>query len=160
MINSISLCIVSLTRYNSWRRRFEDFILTTFGKLISLGDLLVRKVTWFVLTSTSATLILSHAFGADRMTKIAYIYSRLPRTHSLTFWLPETTLSLFLSILTYRDSTLFLSSFRRPETAWPCQLVRHNSIRVYIFNLFLSCSAFSVRLVLASNTASDVSSNP
>ena len=34
------------------------------GKLISLGNLLVRKVTWFVLT----TLILSRDFGADCMT--------------------------------------------------------------------------------------------
>ena len=54
------------------------------GKLTSLGNLVVRKVTWFVLTTTSATLIWPSAFGADCMTKIAYIYSRLPRTHSLT----------------------------------------------------------------------------
>ena len=54
------------------------------GKLISLGNLLVRKVTWLVLTTTSATLILSRAFGADCMTRIANIYSHLPRTHSLT----------------------------------------------------------------------------
>ena len=31
------------------------------GKLISLENLLVRKVMWFVLTTTSATLILSRA---------------------------------------------------------------------------------------------------
>ena len=54
------------------------------GKLISLGNLLVRKVTWSVLTTTSATLILSRAFGPDCMARIAYIYSRLPTTHSLT----------------------------------------------------------------------------
>ena len=54
------------------------------GKLISLGNLLVRKITWLVLTTTSETLILSHAIRADCMTRIAYIYSRLPRTHSLT----------------------------------------------------------------------------
>ena len=53
------------------------------GKLISLGNLLVRKVTWLVLTTTSAALILSRAFGADCRTRIAYIYSRLQRTHSL-----------------------------------------------------------------------------
>ena len=58
------------------------------GKLISLANLLVRKITWFVLRTTSAPLILS--FGADHMARIAYIYSRLPRTHSLTFSLPET----------------------------------------------------------------------
>ena len=71
------------------------------GKLISLGNLLVRKVTWLVFTTPSATLILSRAFGADCMTRIAYIYSCLPRTHSLTLWLTETahthTLSLSLT---------------------------------------------------------------
>ena len=84
------------------------------GKLISLGNLLVRKLTWFVLTTTSAPLILSRAFGADHMTRIAYIYSRLPRSHFLTFWLTETALSLSLSL-----------HFQLPETAWHC-----NSIRV------------------------------
>ena len=106
------------------------------SKLISLRNLLVRKVTWFVLTTTSATLILSRAFEANCMTRIAFIYFRLPRTHSLhfdlqsqhplshsfTFSLPETrhTLSLLhfnflrkhsliLSILTSRDGTLSLS---------------------------------------------------
>ena len=86
------------------------------SKLISLENLLMRKVTWLVLTTMSAPLILSRAFGADHMTRIAYIYSHFPRTHSLTFWLPETALSL--------------SSFRLLETAWPCHLVKHNSIRV------------------------------
>ena len=62
--------------------------MTDVGKLISLGNLLVWKVRWLVFTTTSATLILSRAFGADCMTRIAYIYSRLPRTHSLTSWLP------------------------------------------------------------------------
>ena len=84
------------------------------GKLISLGNLLVRKVTWFVLTTTSATLILSRAFKANCMTKIAYIYSRLPRTHytvstfSLSFHFDfqrQHAFSLF-HIFTYRDSTL------------------------------------------------------
>ena len=55
------------------------------GKLISLGNLLVRKVTWLVLITTFSTLMLSRTFGADCMTRIAYIYSRLPRTHSLHF---------------------------------------------------------------------------
>ena len=54
------------------------------GKLISLGNLLVRKVTWLVITTTHATLILSRAFGASFMTRIANIYSRHPRTHSFT----------------------------------------------------------------------------
>ena len=55
------------------------------GKLISLGNLLVRKVTWLMLTTTSTTLILSCDFGADCMTRIANIYSRLSRTHSFYF---------------------------------------------------------------------------
>ena len=43
-------------------------------------------------------------FGANHVTRINYIYSRLLITHPLTFWLPE--------------------------TAWLCQLVTHGSIRV------------------------------
>ena len=124
-----------------------DTKMADIRKLISLRNLLVRKITWFVLTTTSATLILSRAFGADHMRRIAYIYSRLPRTHSLTFWLTETAFSLSLPpiliyrdstrtvslsyILTYRDSTHSHSlTFRLTETAWPCQFVRCNSIRV------------------------------
>ena len=68
------------------------------GKLINFGNQLVRKVKWLVLTTTSATVILSRAFGADCMRRIAYVYSRLPRTHSLTFRLTETTLSLSLTL--------------------------------------------------------------
>ena len=48
------------------------------GKLISLGNLWARKTTWLVLTTTSATSILSHIFGAHCMTKIVYKYSHLP----------------------------------------------------------------------------------
>ena len=44
------------------------------GQLISLENLLIRKLTRFVLTTTSTSLILSCAFGADHMTRIAYIY--------------------------------------------------------------------------------------
>ena len=59
------------------------------GKLISLGKLLVRKVTWLVLTTTSATLILSRAFGADCMRKIAFqelilFHLKLQRKHTLS----------------------------------------------------------------------------
>ena len=94
------------------------------SKLIRLGNLLVRKVTWFVLTTTSATLILSRTFGADHMTRIAYIYSRLLRT-------------------------LSLSSFWLPETAWPSQLVRHNSIcitwvRIHSATLFFPVLPFQL----------------
>ena len=83
------------------------------GKLISLGNLLDRKTTWFVLTTTSATLILSRDFGADCMTSIAYIYSRLSRTHSFHFNSQrkhallhcDLQRQLILSILTHRDNT-------------------------------------------------------
>ena len=113
--------------------------MANVGKLISFGNLLDRKVTWLVLTTTSATLILSRAFGADCMTRIAYMYSRLSRTHSLTLWLTETTHSLFL-------------------TYW---LPAVNPTKMYTFcNLFLSSSAFSVRLAPASNTTTGISSNP
>ena len=87
--------------------------MAVVGKLIFLSNLLARKTTWSVLTTTSATLILSRDFIADCMTRIAYIYSRLSffsfsthrdntfiytalteTTHSFPFWLPETTHSL------------------------------------------------------------------
>ena len=80
--------------------------MADIGKLISLGNLLVRKVT-----TTSATLILSCTFGADCMTMITYIYSRLPSTHSFPFGLRETTHTLSLSIATYRDNTRSLLHF-------------------------------------------------
>ena len=69
---------------------------------------------------------------------LTYRDSTHTHTHTLslslshTFWLTDTALSLSLShthILTYRDSTLSLH-FWLPGTAWPCQFVRHNSIRV------------------------------
>ena len=92
------------------------------GKLISLGNLLVRKVTWLVLTTTSATLILSRAFEANCMTRIAYIYSHFPSTCSLTFFTyRDSTLSLILSIATYRDNTLSLLHFNfQHSTPWKC----------------------------------------
>ena len=92
------------------------------GKLISVENLLVKKVTGFVHTTTSATLILSHLFVAAHMTKIAPIYFLLPRalslslslSHTHTFWVPETALSLL-----HFDFQKQLD-----------QLVRHNSIRI------------------------------
>ena len=89
--------------------------MTDVGELINLENVLVRKITWFLLTTTSAPLILSRVFGADHMTRIAYIYSRLPRTHSLTLWLPETAYSLSLSLShtqTHTNTHIWL-----PETA-------------------------------------------
>ena len=109
------------------------------GKLISLGNLLVRKVMWLVLTTTSAPLILFRAFGFDCMTRITYIYFRLPRTHSFPFGFTETTNSLSL-------------------TFW---LPAVNPTKMYTFyNLFLSCSTFSVRLASAYYKNTEISSNP
>ena len=55
------------------------------GRLISLGNLLVRKIMWFVLTTTSATLIFVPHIWSQLQYKDCYIYSRLPRSHSITF---------------------------------------------------------------------------
>ena len=90
---------------------FPKTKMADVGKLISLGNLFVRKVTWLVLTTTSESLKLSRAFGAS-CTRIVYIYSRLSRTNSLhfaiqsqhtlsrsPFRLAETTHTLSLSLL-------------------------------------------------------------
>ena len=164
--------------YNNGRDTKQRYIIymkmVDVGKLISLGNLLVRKVTWFVLTTTSAPLLLSRTFGVDHITRISYIYSRLPRTHSLTFWLKETAQTLYLSHFDLQRKhslslplPLFLSlslSLSLHSSFLPCQFVRHNNTRsmcAYAFcDRFLSCSAFSVRLVLAPNTASEILSNP
>ena len=86
-------------------------------KLISLRNLLVRKVPWLVLTIMSATLILSRAFGADCMTMIAYIYSRLPRTHSFHCNFQRNTLSPFrLTETTHTHSfSYILTSSSQPH---------------------------------------------
>ena len=83
------------------------------GKLISLGNLLARKTTWLVHTTTSATLILSRVFGAYCMTKIVYKYSHLLTLIVFPLWLPERTLSLSpfrLTESTHSFSFLHLTS--------------------------------------------------
>ena len=107
--------------------------MVDIGKLISLKNLLVRKVMWFVLTTMTAPLILSHAFGANHMTRIACTYSRLPRIHSLTFWLPETALSLFFISTSRNSLTLPVSK---------TQLNMRNMGTYTFCNFFLTCSAF------------------
>ena len=97
------------------------------SKLISFEHLLVRKVTCFMLPTTSTPLIfvpckINSVFGANHMTRISHIYSRLPIAHSLTFWLPE--------------------------TAYLCQLVTHSSIhtawmRIYSATFFFMFCLFS-----------------
>ena len=92
------------------------------GKLISLGNLLVKKVTWLVFTTTSATFILTSAFGADCMTRIAYIYTHLPRTHSFPFRLTETTRSFTLWLTeTHTLSNILTSSSHPHENAYVLQ---------------------------------------
>ena len=128
------------------------------GKLISLWNLLIRKVTLLVLTTTSASLILPRAFGADCMTRIAYIYSRLSRIHSFHFDSQgQHTLlhcdlqgQLTLSILTSRDNThslIHLTSSSQPHEMYT------------LCNHFLPCSTFTVRLAPASKTTVEISSN-
>ena len=75
------------------------------GKLISFGNLLVRKVTWLVLTTTSVTSILSNDFGADCMTRIAL--------YTLVFQ------ELILSISTHRDNTLSYTAINRDNSLFP-----------------------------------------
>ena len=77
------------------------------GKLNSIGNLLVRKVTWIMLITTSATLILSRAFGADCIVNKDCLYILSSSKNSLSpLRLPETAHSLIHSIETSRDSTL------------------------------------------------------
>ena len=80
-INGISYKLIGLT-LQYFKMAVMPLVLETkiadLGKLISLENLLARKTTGLVLTTTSATSILSHVFGAYYMTKIVYKYSHLP----------------------------------------------------------------------------------
>ena len=92
------------------------------GKLINFKNLLVRKVT-FMLPTMSTPLIfvpckINDVFGANHMTRISYIYSWLPITHSLTFWLSE--------------------------TAWLCQLMTPSSIHTTWVHLYSATFFFPV----------------
>ena len=87
------------------------------GKLISLGNLLARKTTWLVLTTTSVTSILSHVFGAYCMTRIVYKYSHLPTLILFPLWFLQRTLSLSpfqLTESTHSSSFLHLTSSSQP----------------------------------------------
>ena len=96
------------------------------GKLISLGNLLARKTMWLVLTTSSATSILSCIFGANWMTRIVYKYSHLPILtlfHIFTYrvntlfllWLPERTLSLSPFRLTESTHSSFFTFDFQPR---------------------------------------------
>ena len=87
------------------------------SKRISLGNLLARKTTWLVLTTTSATSILSRVFGAYYMTRIVYKYSHFQHHLLSHFHLQGQRIlssvtsrenTLTLSISTHRVNTLFL----------------------------------------------------
>ena len=70
----------------------------------------------------------------------------------------------FSHILTYRDSTFsFFISTSKKSLTLPVSKTQLNTrnMGAYTFcHLFLTCSALSVRLFPASNTASEISSNP
>ena len=130
------------------------------GKLISLGNLLARKTMWLVLTTMSATSILSHVFWSLLHDKDCLYMLSSSNIHSLShFHLQgqhalssgtsrENTLTL--SILTNRVITLFLFStfdFQQSTTTKMSTPYNH----------FLPCYTFSERLFLALNT--EISSN-
>ena len=105
------------------------------GKLISLGNLLVRNVTWLLLTLTCATLILSRAFGVNCMTWIAYIYSRIPhcdfqRQHTLS-------LSLFLSLSLSLSLSIYLSILHFDFQQWTPRICIHSTTLFFLVLPFL-----------------------
>ena len=110
--------------------------MAVVGKLISLGNLFVRKVTWLVLITTSATLIF-----------VPRIWNRLYDKDCL--YILSSSKHSFSYIVISRDNTHSFS------------YVLTSSTKMYTFrNLFLSCSAFSIRLLPSSNTASEISQTP
>ena len=118
------------------------------GKLISFRYLLVRKVTWFMLPTTSAPLIFYPAQNkrcvwSRPRDKVNYICSRLPITSSLAFWLPEKVL------------------FSLAMPASDIQLNTYNMDAYIICDLFsfLFCPSAGLVPVSRTHTASDISSN-
>ena len=92
----------------SWCYLFPKPKMADVGKLISLGNLVVRKVTWLVLTTTSTTLILSRAF-----------WSRLPVPDCLYILSP------------FKNSFLFDS--QRQHILLHCYLQRSHAISHFDF---------------------------
>ena len=130
------------------------------GKLISLGNLLARKTTWLVLTTTSATSILSQLFGAYFMTRIVYKYSHLPAL--ILFHIFHLQIQHTLSSVTFRENTLTLSiSTNRVNTFFlffTFNFPQSTATKMYtLYNHSLPRYTFSVRLFPASNT--EISSN-
>ena len=85
----------------------------------------------------------------NHMTRITYIFSRRPRTHSLTFWLPETSLYLSLSLslspsLAFSLSLSVFISTSRNSLNLPVSktLLNTRNMGAHTFcDLFLTCSA-------------------
>ena len=100
-----------------------------------------------------------HIWGRLHDKDCLYILSSSKNSFS-PLRLTNTTYSLSQFYL-QRHHSLSLShthTHTHTHTFW---LQAVNPTKVYTFhNLFLSCSAFSVRLLPASNTASEISSNP
>ena len=121
--------------------------MADIGKLIHLGNLLARKTMWLVLTTTSATSMLSPDFGAYCMTKISI--NTLIFQHTFSFHCNfQREHSLFIS--TNRINTLFLFftfDFQQSTATKMYTLCNHS----------LPCYTLSVRLFPASNT--EISSN-
>ena len=111
-----------------------ETMMADVGKLISLGNLLARKTTCSVLTTTSATSILSRVFGVYWMTKIVYKYSHLLTLILFPLWLPERTLSLsplWLTESTY-SSSFFIFDFQQ-STATKMYTLCNHSLPCYTF---------------------------
>ena len=133
------------------------------GKLISLGNLLIRKVTWLVLTTTSANLeptawqgllIYTHVFQE----LILSILTSRDSTHTHTHTHTRTCTHTHTHTHTHMHTHTHTHSLSLSLLHFDFQLSK--IIMYTVYNLFLSCSTFSVRLFLASNTALEISSNP
>ena len=116
------------------------------GKLISLWKLLVRKDTWLMLTTTSATFV-SRFWSRLHDKDCLYILSCFKNSF-FPFWLPETA-----HTHTHTHTHTLSLSF----TFW---LLAVNPTKIYTFcNHFPPCFTFTVRLAPASKTTTLISSN-
>ena len=96
----------------------QETKMADVGKLTSLGNLVVRKITWFVLTSTSATLIWPSAFGDELHDKYClYILSSSENSLSYTVTYRDSSLSLSLSLSLSRSlsHSYILTSSSQPH---------------------------------------------
>ena len=145
---------------------FPETKMADVGKLISLGNLLVRKFTWFVLTTTSATWF-RHAILEPTA------WQELP-IYTLVFQ------ELILCISTHRDNTPSYTATYKDNSLFPFWLTEtthshthtHTHTLSYILtsrsqshemytlcNYFLPYSTFTVILAPASKTTTEISSN-